>query len=155
MKKKFNVIDLIVILFICAVVIFVAFKFTGLATFNNDGANTTGVVYTVKVGEVIQSTADAIPESGKLYDEEGTEIGEIISKKVNNSETNQHKADGSYVKVVNPGKVDVYLEVSADAVVEKEGYFINGKKNLGAGSNARFKAKNIEFEAYVAQITEK
>ena len=155
MKKKFNIVDLIVILFVCAVVVFAAFKFTNSTALTSENRNTTDIVYVVKVGEIIQSTADALPDSGKLYDEDGIEIGEIVSKKVINAETYEPLADGTYIKAVNPGKFDVYLEVNAQAVAEKEGYFINGKKNLGAGSNTRLKAKNIEFEAYISQMAER
>ncbi len=154
MKKRFNIIDLIVILFICAVVVFVAFKFTNSTALKSENGEMTDIVYVVKVGEIIQSTADALPESGKLYDEDGIEIGEIVSKTIINAETNEVMADGTYVKAVNPGKFDAYLEVNAKAVVEKEGYFLNGKKNLGAGSNTRLKAKNIEFEAYISEMNE-
>lgn len=155
MKNKFNIVDLIAILFVCAVVVFVAFKFTNSTVLKSENDGAKDVVYTVKVGEIIDSTVEAIPDSGMLYDTEGIEVGEIISKKVRNAETNRVKADGSYVKVVNPGKYDVFLEVKAKAVVEKEGYFINGKKNFGAGSGATLKAKNIEFWAYITEVVEK
>jgi len=152
MKRKFNIVDLIVILFVCAVVVFVVFKLTNSTVLKSDSGNTKDVVYTVKIGEVIQSTVDAVPDSGKLYDEDGTEIGEIVAKTVRNAEVKNVKADGTYVNAVNPGKFDVFLDVSAKAVIEEEGYFINGKKNLGAGSNATLKAKNIEFWAYIVEI---
>ena len=155
MKSKFNIVDLIAILFVCAVVVFIAFKFTNSTALKSESENTKDVVYTVKIAEVIESTADAIPESGKLYDEDGIEVGEIVSKNVNNAEVEKMKADGSYIIAVNPGKYDVLLEVEAKAVPEKEGYFINGKKNLGAGSNATFKAENIEVWAHVTDIKEK
>lgn len=155
MKKRLNIIDIAIILFVCAIVAFLAFKFTNSTVLNNNADNTKNVVYTAKIGEIIKSTVDAIPDSGKLYDVDGVEIGEIVSKKVINAETNQVKADGSYVEAINPGKYDVFLEVTAEAVVEKEGYFINGKKNFGAGSGATLKAKNIEFWAYITEIKEK
>lgn len=155
MKKKLNIVDIAIILFVCAIVVFLAFKFTNSTVLNNNADNTKNVVYIAKIGEIIKSTVDAIPDSGKLYDVDGVEIGEIVSKKVRNAETNQIKADGSYVGAINPGKYDVFLEVNAEAVAEKEGYFINGKKNFGAGSNAKLKAKNIEFSAYITEIKEK
>ena len=113
------------------------------------------MIYTVEVKEIIETTANAIPDSGKLYDEDGIEVGEVVSKKVRNAEVIKLKADGNHVKAVNPGKFDVILEVSAKAVAEKEGYFINGKKNLGAGSNATFKAENIEVWSHITDIKEK
>lgn len=155
MKNKFNIVDLIAILFVCAVVVFVAFRFTNSTVLKSESESTKDVVYTVKIAEVIESTVNAVPESGKLYDEDGIEVGEIVSKKVINAEVNKMKADGSYVVAVNPGKYDVFLEVEAKAVAEKEGYFINGKKNLGAGSDAAFKAENIEVWAHIAEIKEK
>lgn len=154
MKKRFNIVDVLAILFVCAVVVFVVFKFTSSTVLKSENDASKNVVYTVKISEIIESTVEAIPDSGKMYDEDGIEIGEIVSKKVVNAEVNKAMADGTYVKAVNPGKFDVYVDVSAKAVVEKEGYFINGKKNIGAGSTGSFKAKNIELWGYVTNIVE-
>ena len=155
MKNRFNIVDLIAILFVCAVVVFVVFKFTNSTVLKSENNSTVDVIYTVDVREVIETTVNAIPDSGKLYDEDGNEVGDIVAKKVKNAEILKLKADGNYVKAVNPGKYDVVLEVSAKAVAEKEGYFINGKKNLGAGSEVTFKAENVEMWSHIADIKEK
>ena len=160
MNKKFNIIDFVVLLFICAVIAFVGFKFVYKDTFSKDNISNSkftakDVVCLIKVGEVIDTTAEALPSSGEIYDESGDVIGEVLSKKVVDSEVIKVKNDGRYVKVTNPGKKDVYLEVKAQATVKDEGYYINQKVNMGAGSGATFKAKNIEFWGYIVTIEEK
>ena len=160
MNKKFNVIDLIVLLFVCAVVVFVGYKFVLKDAFSKDNLSkskfpTKDVICTVKVGEVIESTAKALPSSGMLEDVYGTEVGKVLSKKVVDSEVIQLKSDGQYVKVVNPGKKDVYLEVEAEATIKDEGYYIASQISLGSGSGATLKAKDIVFWGYIIDIKEK
>ena len=163
MKKIFNVIDFIVILFVCAIVVFIGVK-VGV-NYNGTGDGSTDivdskfpvkkVVYTVKIGEIIESTAKAIPASSELYDIYDFKLGKVISKKVQNSEVFKLRSDGQYVKTVNPGKFDVFLEVEAEATIKDEGYYVNKKVLMGAGSGATFKAKNVEFWGHIVDIIEK
>ncbi|MBQ2897418.1 MAG: DUF4330 domain-containing protein [Clostridia bacterium] len=154
MKKKFNIIDLIVIVFLCAVILFVAHKFSH-NTIVKDNNNNTDILYTLKIEDIMDLTVKAVPDSGNIYDKDGNALGRIIKKDVSNAEKIKVKADGHYTKAIIPDKFDVLLTVEANAVIKNEGYFIEGKKNIGSGSELTVKAPDIEFLAHVIEITDK
>lgn len=153
MKKKFNIVDVIIAVFVIAVVVFLVQKFSQTSVLRNETDGSLDVIYTLKVSELMNITADAVPSSGKLYDDEGNFLGTISDKKIANAEVLKLKADGQYTKVTNPDKFDVYLAVESKATLKDEGYFLNGKKNIGVGSVLKVRGSKIEFEAYVVEIS--
>jgi len=155
MKKKFNIIDFLVIIFVCVVAVFLFQKSSHNVILKSTSNNSVDIIYTLEIEEIMDLTQKAIPDSGDIYDDEGNFLGSIIKKNVINAEKIKVKSDGTYVKAVIPDKYDVTLTVEANAIIKNEGYFINGKKNIGSGSELKVKAPDVEFLAHVIEITNK
>ncbi len=152
MKRKFNIIDFFVVIFICAVICFLCYKFSHITTIGNTYSNAIPIKYTLKIEDIMDLTVKAVPDSGNIYDEDGNALGVIVKKEVTNAVKIKVRSDGQYVKATIPDKFDVLLTVEANVISKNEGYFVDGKKNIGSGSELKVKAPDVEFLAHVMQI---
>lgn len=155
MKRKFNIIDVIITVFVCSVICFIIFKISHTSILNDSQNYAKPITYTIEVKNIMEMTVNAIPDSGDIYDKEGNYIGKVIKKEKTTAKKIMQKSDGEYVNAEIPDKFDVILTVEANAVVKNEGYFIDGKKNIGSGSEVHVKGPNIEFIANIVEIKTK
>ena len=138
MKKRFNILDLFVILFVICLVAFLAVKFT----------TSSGIV----VRDIKGITANSIPESGALNDETGASMGTIVSKNVEKARVLLQTEDGSYDIVENKNKFDVTIKAKVTGVQKTEGFFFEGKKSFGVGSEVFVEAGNISFQGKILKM---
>lgn len=150
MKKRFNILDLFVILFVICLVAFLAVKFTtssGIVSVGSDVAE-----YEIVVRDIKAVTANSIPESGALYDETGASMGTIVSKNVEKARVLLQTQDGSYDIVENKNKFDVTIKAKVTGVQKTEGFFFEGKKSFGVGSEVFVEAGNISFQGKILKM---
>ena len=151
MKKKLNIFDLFVAVCVLCLLCFVGYKFMH----NQSGtlsAQMQKAIYTVSVEDLKDVTADAIPENGPLYDEDGVSMGTIIGKETSNARILTETATGDYQVIENPDKNDVVITVEVEGIQKDEGFFFGGNKQFGVGSRLLMDANKITFYGRISSM---
>ncbi len=149
---KVSIIDIAVILFICAAIGGAYFKFFMTPQGQAAGQFDT-LIYQVEVKTVRQPSVDAIIEGAAVYDgESGNPIGEIIKKEVIPAKGYIEKADGTVVQAMIPERYDMLITVKTHGVENDHGFFAGGIIELKRGSDLRLRSKRIEVHSRVFDI---
>lgn len=149
--KKFNVLDIFIIIIILLACIF------GYSYINKDNGiianNTQKVTYQIKTSESIPQVYDAIENQTIIYDSlKNINIGTIIEKE--NTPTVKYgtnKKENKIVETEIDGKVDITLTIEADAVVTEKSITINGYE-IKVGNEAYIKGKGYAGKGYIVSI---
>ena len=149
-KRKFNVLDVFIILFVVCLISFLAVRFTSIDKFKAGEGDI--AEYEILVRDIKAVTAEAIPENGEIYDDTGVHLGTIIGKEMRNAEILLQTEDGTYDIVENDNKYDVTVKVTVSGVQKNEGFFFEGKKSYGVGSGVFVEAGNISFQGKVSKM---
>ncbi len=151
MKNKFNIIDGVIILVVVAAILFVGAKFFKIGdTVSSDHFK--DAVYTVRINGLLEVSMKEIPDKGEVKDGSGIYMGKIISRKVETATEINQLSDGSYKKIENNNKYDVYLEISCKGIQKEDGFYFDGKKNYGINSNIYLDAETVAFEGKILDL---
>ncbi len=150
--KKFNILDLFIVLFLVALVSFLGIRFVSGGVIINKSENFDNVVYKVIVRNIRDFSAEAIPSSGEVNNDAGFRLGEIIDKKVTPAKILLQTKDGSYDIVERSGRFDVEITLKSKGVQKDEGFFIEGKKNCVVGSELYIEADKILFNGEIVKM---
>ena len=154
MKNKINVIDVILILLVIIAILFAAVKFFKIGN-KVSPEHYVDAVYTVRIVGLKDVSMELIPDSGELKDGDGTAMGKVLSKNVEVAKEINQLADGSYKKIENKEKFDVYLEISCRGLQKDDGFYFDGLKNYGVNSNVYFDTDAVSFEGRIEKLTVK
>lgn len=158
--KRFNILDLFVVLFAVALVAFLCVRFTSSSNaVEGDGAVTTtyvaetqDVVYTVVVKNIRDFTAQAIPSSGEVVNETGLALGEITGKKITPAKIFLQTKDGSYDEVERVDRYDVELTLKGEGAQQISGFYIGGQRCYVVGSGIYIDAGNVPFQGEITKM---
>ena len=150
--KKFNILDLFIVLFVVALVAFLGMRFLLDGSIISKSEDVDKVVYKVIVKDLRDVTAEAIPSSGEVNNDTGLRLGEITDKKITPAKILLQTKDGSYDIVERSGRFDVEITLESEGVQKDEGFFIEGKKNYVVGSEIYVDAYKITFKGEIIKM---
>ena len=150
--RKFNILDLFIVLFVVALVSFLGIRFLSGGVIINKGEEFDKVVYKVIVQNIRDFTAEAIPSNGEVSDDTGFRLGKITDKKITPAKILLQTKDGSYDIVERSGRFDVEITLEGEGVQKDEGFFIDGKKNCVVGSELLIDADKVLFEGEIVKM---
>ena len=149
---KINAIDLVVVILVVALG-FGAYSTFGVMDTTSATAATQPVSYVVKIERVRNTSLDNVFSGDILYDEtSGNAIGTITAVNSQPSQMVMDCPDGTVKLADVENRIDLYLTVEADAVVNESGTFVNKTYELLVGSKKKFYTKYISCEGSVSEI---
>ena len=151
-KRKFTVIDVIIILIAAAVVVFGAYKL--LPSILNP-SETEHITFTVMLQQQDQSFADAVHEGDKVTISLTEKDGGIVKSTRSEPATAIafNSMDGVYANEVVEGKTDVYVTIEAD-VKTNDLALKTGGTPIKAGAEVPVRGKGYASMGYVIEIND-
>ena len=152
---KVNIVDLLIIVFVCVAVAATVYKF-GFSAHKNVNQSDITLQYVLKTSGIRSYTADSITIGDEIYDDETDRFLGTVSK-VEKKEALGHlaKADGEIVYTEKPERFDVYITVECDARLIGGGYFANGTKEIGVFSEIDIYSQDFTCQTEVVSVGEK
>lgn len=131
-RRRFNIIDLFIILAVVAVIVGVALRFN-LADKIGVKSNRDTVTVSFIITDIKESSADALVIGDTFFiDANKIELGELISKKPTYAEAFIENDDGVLVKTANENKYDVRGEIRATGRIKDDGFMLGGTQFIAA-----------------------
>lgn len=129
-KYRFNVIDVILIaVIILSAVLMVTLYFYDRAPGEGDGEfQTVKIIYTVEMSEINDIFRGKINMGDSVMTENGeTYGGHVIDVEYTDAVYKSYDSEGKSIEQPYPGKINVRARISAEAVIDGEGfYLVNG-----------------------------
>lgn len=151
--KKFNIIDVVIIL----VVVLAAAMLLGRGFSKNVTNSNTGktIEYTVKVQGIRQPTFDALQQGDKLVDgATGNAIGEIFEISSEPYTENQNMLDGTVKALQVPDRLSAYVTITCEGVVNDDGYFL-GSTQVAVGDTISLVSERVDTNGVIVAVKEK
>lgn len=152
-KRRFNIVDIIIIvIIICAIAVGVRV----FRRFSSDASKGTQTIYFEFLGkEVRYEGANKVKVGDKVYNStNSTYIGVVDRVDVSPYfETVFNPVTGENAQVEIDHKCDVDITVKSDGYVTDEGFFPEGQ-NLRVGQEFFLKGKGYAFEGYIVGVSE-
>lgn len=147
-KKRFNLIDLLIIVVIIGVV-FVAWKYLSAGTKTAEET----VTYKVNILKAEQNVADEIQVGDKIFDSvKNFEIGEVKEIVVTDAKESVYDEVNNVFKTVNvPERIDILITVEGNGKSDSSGTVVNGYE-LTVGKKMYIKGSNFATEAIAWEI---
>lgn len=127
-KLKFNILDVVIILFVVAVLVGVALR-SNLLDSTVAKSSSVGIDFSVKIENVRHYTYEAIEVGETFYDKEtGNALGKITDVALVPYSTTVTLSDGTIISREVPDKYNMIISVKGVGKVSDEGYYINGNR---------------------------
>lgn len=145
-KKRFNIIDVVLILALIAVVAGVAVRsgFTDKFSQKLDGGY---IEYDFIINSIKATSQERFEEGTKIYSQTTqNEIGEITSVEFRGAEAYIELPSGEIVKTVIPDRIDVIGKAKVKGNLDSDGRcMLEGTTHIAAGKNIFARTKDITF----------
>lgn len=154
-KKKFNVIDVIIIATIILIIAAVSYRAVFIGNLGNKSEEKT-VSYTVTVPGIDSIYAHGIQIGDEVYLENGSEYcGNVSSVKTVYASSEVVYPDGSVKSHILPNKINLTVTVEITARTSDEKLFLGGSSYISAGETAVFYTETFTFAGIVSDIITK
>lgn len=148
---KLSIIDIFVVVLILGVIAGTAYKLKGPVATVNRGDKT--IYYTVKISDVRSFTTDYYEEGMRVCDSKsGAYIGKIDAIRVEPYMDTVIMNDGTLKLAEKPGKVEIYLDLSAEGVETDQSFLVGGTYEVKAGTGAYLSTKKVEVQGSVEKV---
>ena len=154
-KTGFNIIDLIIVLFVLLAVVGIAWRFNFAEKIN---INATGETFEIEfyIQNIQEASQDFLQPGESFYITiESIEIGKIdkIIEIRNPSLFYDRDKNGNIVRTENPGRIDVTgIMISQGRVTKDGGYMINGNTYVAANKEYLVHTERLEVTITVQNI---
>lgn len=127
--KKFNIVDVIVVLLLLVSVIGIGIRFSG----KND-LSATKIEYQVELKGIRDYSVDALQKKGNVYDPKLKKcMGTIVDVQVNEAMGEKEMANGVNVRVPIPERYDVILTIQTDGTIGESAYYSSASNEICIG----------------------
>ncbi len=151
-EKRFNFIDVLIILAVILIIAAVIFR-AQIITIFNDGERRSECVIEFQCESVPKECISHIKEGIELsWLEKETSIGKLGKIEVSPAQKYVLKDNGSYEKFDDPLNYFIKGSITAD-VLYKDGCYIGGTAFLAPGMTITVHSENTQFEMTVLKIT--
>ncbi|MBQ3053498.1 MAG: DUF4330 domain-containing protein [Clostridia bacterium] len=146
---KINIIDAVIIL-----VIILSASILGVRFLGGKSRETQYITknYIAKVASIKPSSAEYIKEGDLFYDDEGSFMGKVVQVNLTPAKEIETKADGQYVLLENPSRVDVYITIEGEGCYNNQDFYLDGKVSLLVGADRFLCSDKIEMDSTIYKI---
>jgi hypothetical protein len=148
---KISVIDIVVVLLLALLVAAVVWRFTAPAA--QVGRGDTQVDFTLRITGVRDFTLPYYQEGLRMYSRSsGQYVGSITGFTAMPSYDNVTLHSGEVIRAARPGRVDIYLDLTAEGRVTPNAIYAAGNFQLSVGSVSVMQTRYIEVNAVVMTV---
>ena len=153
-KRRFNIIDFILIVAVLACAIGIAFRYNLQQSFI--GINDDEVYVTCLVEDLSEGSANAFIDGETVYNSNTKKlVGTMVSHKIRTAQDQLELPDGTVTLTENPYRRDLVCVIKVKGrYSEKDGFMIGGNAYIGAGLNILLRSQSVEFNAVVLDVQE-
>jgi len=152
LKGKFNIIDFLIIVAVIGCIAGVFLRYD-LATKVGLNSNRDEVEISFIVVSIRRESTEALIEGDTIYwEQNGMEIGKLLSKEV--GEEVKYVLDGNYEynKKFNEIRYDVRGVILAKGNMTENGFMLNGTQFIAPGKELKIQSKNITTSVTVTGV---
>lgn len=154
-KIKFNAIDFLILLFIIAAILAVAFR-SGLKDSLVAIRSNETIVYTLRINNLQKESFDMLEIEDKLFAQSDDKLlGKIVGKTSRPAETYISLDSGEIVKTYIPERLDIFLTVECTGRVTEEGCMLGGNYFVAAGKRISAYTDTVSFSFEVTNAYKK
>lgn len=145
-KKRFNIIDVVLILAVLVIAAGVIVR-SGFAGSFNEQFEEGELEYEFIINSIKATSAQYFEEGKKLYSQSTQkEVGEIVSFYTRPAEAYIELNDGEIVKTIIPDRIDVIGVAKAKGTIDSQGRcMLDGTTHIAAGKNIYSRMNDISF----------
>lgn len=152
-KKKWNIVDLIVVLVLVGVAAFAAWRFFG----NSGGKATTGNEEPYRITFLCSETPEKVAgmiRNGDVVTDDSCymDLGKVVDYRVDDALVYTTAADGKVVLSSKPGYQSVYVTVECEGVAEDNCVYVTGWA-LGCGHSMVIRVGYAKLYVWVYDMT--
>lgn len=137
-KYRFNIIDILLIVVIVVSLVAIAFLFfyNGSNESSEKQVNTVDIIYTVEQTELPTILRGKVNRGdGVMLSRENSSIGQVIDVEYTDTlYTGYDEENNRSFEAVYPGKINMRVKISAQAVVTEEGFYSVDGQLISAGT---------------------
>lgn len=152
MKKKFNIIDIIIVVLVVACTAAVLLRY-GVINKVSEKAETVNVEITILIEEISKSSSSAFINGDAFY-WEGINIGTLKSVDIQKARVYIAGENGECVPVEREDKYDVRIVLSASGTYTDSGFMLSGTTYLAPGKRFDIYSLNISTNGLITEIVE-
>ena len=155
MKKKWNALDVILLLLLLAVLAAGGYKLLSNAKNRSVQTDNQEIVYTASFNDVRGFTADVIHVGDRLYDNTtGAYMGTITAVEAEPFRTAESDSQGQVILAEKSGYYSVHVTVACPGLEKDDGYFLSDLVELKAGgivlTYSKYFRSDCQFESIVS-----
>lgn len=151
MKKKFNIVDICVILL---AVVFIAGICIRFVSIEKAEIKNVELLYTIKVEGVRSFSVDAIKQSEDFSNGVDTVYGEVVDVSETPSKKEYTTSEGNIVKVDVPEKYDCLVSMKAPAVQKGSIYYLDDETPISVGEDFELITKYVKTYGKIVEVNE-
>ncbi len=150
--KRFNFIDVLIILLLVLIIVGVIFR-AQIITFFGDGERRRQCVIEFRADAVPQETVGYV-KTGKMYTwvEKDVSLGYLKSVRVSPAVNYIQNPDGTYKTATDPSSYAINGSISAEVLYD-DGCYVGGSAFLAPGMELTIHSEDAEFKLIVTAIT--
>lgn len=154
-KIKFNAIDFLILLFVIAAIVAVAFR-SGLKDSLVAIRSNETIVYTLRINNLQAESFDMLELEDKLFSQKDDKpLGKIVGKSSRPAETYISLDTGKIVKTYIPERLDIFLTVECTGRVTEEGCMLGGNYFVASGKRISAYTDTVSFSFEVTDAYKK
>jgi len=151
-RRRFNIVDLLIILAVIAIVIGVALRYN-IADSIGLKSNKDTVTVSFLITDIKETSADAMVIGDKFYLQyNNLELGELMNKKTSNTVSYIENDDGVLVKAENNTRFNVRGEIRATGKLTSDGFMLGGTQYIAAGKDISVYSQHIMVSLLITGI---
>lgn len=150
--RKFNLLDAVLIVFVVALIVVLAFKFTGTDLITAGGEYKEASIV-VRAEQIRDFCKEEIKVGQTISLEENSNIKGIIENvEISPAKAEILKNNGTVVVAEVTDKYDVDITVKVEGVQKNDGFYINGTQAVNVGTTRLFRTGYVVLTGTVSQI---
>lgn len=152
-KKRFNIIDFLIILVVLALVLSIALRYN-LADRVGITSRSDEVTVSFLVQKVSPTTIDAILPGDVFYiDQNSVLLGTLLTAQRYEAEQYHENEDGEMILSYTSAYIDIRGEIKASGSMTDSGFMLNGTTFIAPNKKITVKSKNVTCDIIVTSIT--
>lgn len=152
-KKRFNIIDFLIILVVAALVFSIALRYN-LADRVGLSSRTDEVTISFLVQETSPTTIDAFALGDEFYiDQNSVLLGTLLSVQRYEAEQYYENEDGEMILSYTSAYIDIRGEIKASGSMTESGFMLNGTTFIAPNKKITVKSKNVTCDFIITSVT--
>jgi hypothetical protein len=160
-KHKFNVIDILVIIFLLALILGTTFFYLRQSNSIYSEMNEKKISYTVCIRNVDEAHLSSFSKGEPVLDSSSLKqigtVSEVVSKKsvINGTSAVPGEADGEYIlkQTESANLYDVYITISAKAYPDSRGVYYVSSRRIVTGASVYIRCGNYAAQSFVTEFS--